>query len=37
MEVVSTPETLVNFYDTSRRNIPEDNHVETRRESMKDN
>jgi hypothetical protein len=26
MEAVSTSETSVNFYGTTRRNIPEDNH-----------
>jgi hypothetical protein len=26
-EVVSTPETQVNFYETARRNIPEDSHL----------
>jgi hypothetical protein len=28
MEAVSTPETSVNFYQTTRRNIPEDSHLE---------
>jgi hypothetical protein len=28
-EAVSTSETSVNFYETTRRNIPEDNHVHT--------
>jgi hypothetical protein len=27
MEAVSTSETLVNFYKTTRRNIPEDSHL----------
>jgi hypothetical protein len=27
MEAVSTSETSVNFYETSRRNIPEDSHI----------
>jgi hypothetical protein len=27
MEAVSTPETSVNFYETTRRNIPEDLQV----------
>jgi hypothetical protein len=31
MEAVSTSETSVNFYVTTRRNIPEDNHLHTRR------
>jgi hypothetical protein len=31
MEVVSTSETSVNFYDTTRRNIPEDSRLHTRR------
>jgi hypothetical protein len=26
MEAVSTPETSVNFYQSTRRNIPEDSH-----------
>jgi hypothetical protein len=29
MEAVSTPETSVNFYETTRRNIPEDSHLHT--------
>jgi hypothetical protein len=28
MEAVSTSETSVNFYDTTRRNIPEDSHLQ---------
>jgi hypothetical protein len=31
MEVVCTSETSVNFYQTTRRNIPEDSHLHTRR------
>jgi hypothetical protein len=31
MEVVSTTETSVNFYQTTRRNTPEDSHFHTRR------
>jgi hypothetical protein len=31
MEAVSTPETSVNIYQTTRRNIPEDSHFHTRR------
>jgi hypothetical protein len=31
MEAVSTSETLVNFYQTSRRNNPEDSRLHTRR------
>jgi hypothetical protein len=31
MEAVSTSETSVNFYETTRRNIPEDSHLYTRR------
>jgi hypothetical protein len=31
MEAVSTSETSVNFYRTTRRNIPEDSHFHTRR------
>jgi hypothetical protein len=27
MEAVSTSETSVNFYQTTRRNIPEDSHI----------
>jgi hypothetical protein len=30
MEAVSTYETSVNFYQTTRRNIPEDSHLHTR-------
>jgi hypothetical protein len=29
MEAVSTSETSVNFYQTARRNIPEDGHLLT--------
>jgi hypothetical protein len=28
MEAVSTSETLVNFYETTRRNIPKDSHLQ---------
>jgi hypothetical protein len=28
MEAVSTPETSVNFYQTTRRNITEDSHLQ---------
>jgi hypothetical protein len=28
MEAVSTSETSVNFYETARRNIPEDSHLQ---------
>jgi hypothetical protein len=31
MEAESTSETSVNFYKTTRRNNPEDNHLHTRR------
>jgi hypothetical protein len=31
METASTSETLVNFYQTTRRNDPEDSHLHTRR------
>jgi hypothetical protein len=31
MEAVRTSETSVNFYETTRRNIPEDGHLQTRR------
>jgi hypothetical protein len=31
MEAVSTSETSVNCYQTTRRNIPEDSHLHTRR------
>jgi transposase-like protein len=31
METISTSETSVNFYQTTRRNIPEDSHLNTRR------
>jgi hypothetical protein len=31
METPSTSETPVNFYQTTRRNIPEDSHLHTRR------
>jgi hypothetical protein len=30
MEALSTPETSVNFDQTTRRNIPEDSHLHTR-------
>jgi hypothetical protein len=30
IEAVSTSETSVNFYQTTRRNIPEDSHLHTR-------
>jgi hypothetical protein len=30
MEAVNTSETLVNFYETTLRNIPEDSHLHTR-------
>jgi hypothetical protein len=29
MEIVSTSETSVNFYDTTRRKIPEDSHLQS--------
>jgi hypothetical protein len=36
MEAVSTCEKSVNFYETTRRNIPEDSHLHTRhREHLK--
>jgi hypothetical protein len=36
MEAASTSETSVNFYQTTRRNIPEDSHLHThRRENIK--
>jgi hypothetical protein len=36
MEAASTSETLVNFYQTTRRYNPEDNHLRThRRENLK--
>jgi hypothetical protein len=36
MEAVKTSETLVNFYQTTRRYNPEDNHLRThRRENLK--
>jgi hypothetical protein len=36
MEAASTSETSVNFYQTTRRNIPEDIHLRTsRRENLK--
>jgi hypothetical protein len=36
MEIVSTSETSVSFYQTTRRNIPEDGHFHTRhRKNMK--
>jgi hypothetical protein len=31
MEAASTSETSVNFYQTTRRNNPEDSHLHTRR------
>jgi hypothetical protein len=31
MEAANTSETLVNFYQTTRRNKPEDSHLHTRR------
>jgi hypothetical protein len=31
MEAINTSETSVNFYQTSRRNIPEDCHLHIRR------
>jgi hypothetical protein len=31
MEAVNTSETKVNFYETTRRNIPVDSHLHTRR------
>jgi hypothetical protein len=31
MEAVSTSETSVNFYQTTRRNILQDSHIRTRR------
>jgi hypothetical protein len=30
MEAVSTSETLVNFYETTQHNIPEDSHLHNR-------
>jgi hypothetical protein len=36
MEAVSISETSVNFYETTRRNIPEDSHLHTcSRENLK--
>jgi hypothetical protein len=36
MEAASTSKTSVNFYQTTRRNIPEDSHLHThRRENRK--
>jgi hypothetical protein len=36
MDVISTSETLVNFYQTTRRNIPEDSYLHTlRRQNLK--
>jgi hypothetical protein len=36
MEAVSSSETLVNIYKTTRRNIPEDSYLHThRRENLK--
>jgi hypothetical protein len=34
VEALSTSETSVNFYETTRRNIPEDGHIR-RRENLK--
>jgi hypothetical protein len=31
MEAVNTSETSVNFYEITRRSIPEDSHLHTRR------
>jgi hypothetical protein len=31
IEAANTSETSVNFYQTTRRNIPEDSHLHTRR------
>jgi hypothetical protein len=31
METANTPETSVNFYQMTRRNIPEDGHLHNRR------
>jgi hypothetical protein len=31
METIGTSETSVNFYQTTQRNIPEGNHLHTRR------
>jgi hypothetical protein len=31
MEAANTPETSVNFYQTARRNNPEDSHLHIRR------
>jgi hypothetical protein len=36
MEAISTSKTSVNFYQTTRRNIPENSHLRTgRRENLK--
>jgi hypothetical protein len=36
MEAISTSETSVNFYQITRRNIPEDSHLHTRcRDNLK--
>jgi hypothetical protein len=35
MEAASTSETLVNFYQTTRRNNPEDSHLHACRENLK--
>jgi hypothetical protein len=36
MEAASTSETTINFYHTTRRNIPEDSHLQAcRRENLK--
>jgi hypothetical protein len=37
MEAVSTSDTSVNFYQTTRRNIPEDSHLDTETVSMDGN
>jgi hypothetical protein len=38
MEAVSTSETSVNFYETTRRSIPDGYHLHTRRrENLKSN
>jgi hypothetical protein len=34
MEAARTSETLVNFYQTTRRYNPEDSHLRTRRENL---
>lgn len=36
MKALSTSETSVNFYQATRRNVPKDNHLQTRgRENLK--